>query len=76
MTNLPSEITYSSVVLQDSVRIAFLLAALNDVNLLATEIRNAYLNASPSVLYHVLLIPTYGYDQQLSQTISIIMDTC
>ena len=32
---------------RDSIRIALLLAALNDVNLLSTDIGNAYLNASP-----------------------------
>ena len=47
MTDPPSTITYSSVVSRDSVRIAFLLAALNDVDILATDIGNAYLNASP-----------------------------
>jgi len=47
MTNPPQEITHSSVVSQDSVRIAFLLAALNDVELLSTDIGNAYLNALP-----------------------------
>jgi len=45
MTNPPSAITYSSVVSRDSVRIAFLLAALNEIDLLATDIGNAYLNA-------------------------------
>ncbi len=41
MTDPPSAITYSSVVSRDSVRIAFLLAALNDVPILATDIGNA-----------------------------------
>jgi hypothetical protein len=45
MTDPPDSITYSTVVSRDSVRIAFLLAALNDLDLLATDIGNAYLNA-------------------------------
>jgi len=45
MTDPPSTLTYSSVVSRDSVRIAFVLAALNDLNLLAADIGNAYLNA-------------------------------
>ena len=45
MTDPPSTLTYSSVVSRDSVRIAFMLAALNDVDLLAADIGNAYLNA-------------------------------
>ena len=43
----PAEITYSSVVTRDSVRIAFMIAALNDIDILATDIGNAYLNADP-----------------------------
>jgi hypothetical protein len=41
----PASITYSSVVSRDSVRIAFLLAALNGLDILACDIGNAYLNA-------------------------------
>jgi hypothetical protein len=45
MTDPPSAITYASVVSRESVRITFLLAALNDLNVLAADIGNAYLNA-------------------------------
>ncbi len=45
MTDPPAYLTYSSVVSRDSVRLAFLLAALNDLDLLAADIGNAYLNA-------------------------------
>ena len=45
MTNPPTSLTYSSVVSRDSVRIAFLLAALNDIDILAADVGNAYLNA-------------------------------
>ena len=44
-TDAPSSITYSSVVSRDSVRIAFTLAALNDLEIMACDIGNAYLNA-------------------------------
>ena len=44
-TDPPASITYSSVVSRDSVRIAFMLAALNDLDLSACDIGNAYLNA-------------------------------
>jgi hypothetical protein len=37
--------TYSSVVSRDSVRIMFLIAALNDLNIKMCDIGNAYLNA-------------------------------
>jgi hypothetical protein len=39
MTDPPVIMTYSSVVSRDSVRIGFLLAALNDLELVAADIR-------------------------------------
>ena len=45
LTDPPSSITYSTVVGRESVRIAFLVAALNNLNVLAGDIQNAYLNA-------------------------------
>ena len=44
-TDPPKDTTYSSVVSRDSVRIAFLAAALNDLDILAADVQNAYLNA-------------------------------
>ena len=41
----PAYNTYSSVVSRESVRIGFLLAALNDIDLMSGDISNAYLNA-------------------------------
>ncbi|KAI2501269.1 Reverse transcriptase (RNA-dependent DNA polymerase) [Fragilaria crotonensis] len=45
-TDTPGSITYSSVVSRDSVRLAFLIAGLNDLDVLAGDVTNAYLNAS------------------------------
>lgn len=45
MMDPPTSLTYSSVVSQDSIRIAFLLAASNDLDVQAADIGNAYLNA-------------------------------
>jgi len=44
-TEAPSSITYSSVVSRDSVRIGFMLAALNGLDVMACDLENAYLNA-------------------------------
>jgi len=44
-TEAPARLTYSSVVSRDSVRIAFLIAALNDLDVQACDVTNAYLNA-------------------------------
>jgi hypothetical protein len=45
LTETPASITYSSVVSRDSVRLASLLAALNDLEIIACDVGNAYLNA-------------------------------
>jgi hypothetical protein len=45
LTDPPSSITYSSVVSRSSVRIMFLIVALNDLKVLVADIGNAYLNA-------------------------------
>ena len=44
-TSLPSSMTYSSVVSRESVRVSFLLAYLNDLEIFARDIGNTYLNA-------------------------------
>ena len=41
MTGLPSSSTYSSVVTRESVRIAFLITGLNDLDVLVCDIGNA-----------------------------------
>ena len=40
-----ANMTYSSVVSRDTVRIGFLNAALNDLDILAGDIQNAFLSA-------------------------------
>ena len=45
LTDPPSSLTYASVVSRETVRIAFLIAALNNLKILAGDIQNAYLNA-------------------------------
>ena len=44
-TTAPSSLTYSSVVSRDSVRLAFMIAALNDIDIMSCDLENAYLNA-------------------------------
>jgi hypothetical protein len=45
VTDVPSTLTYGSVVSRDSVRIALTIAALNDLRIMACDILNAYLSA-------------------------------
>jgi hypothetical protein len=45
LTDVPASMTYSSIISHESVRIMFLIAALNDLKVLGADIGNAYLNA-------------------------------
>ena len=45
LTEAPGSITSSSVVSRDSICLAFLIAGLNDLDVLAGDVTNAYLNA-------------------------------
>jgi Reverse transcriptase (RNA-dependent DNA polymerase) len=45
MTDVPKESVYASVISSDSVRLAFMLASLNDLKVLVGNVQNAYLNA-------------------------------
>lgn len=60
VTNPPSELTYSSVVMRDSMQITLLLAAQNDVELLAMDIGNAYLNADTKEKVYTMAGPEFG----------------
>jgi hypothetical protein len=44
-TEAPTSMTYYSVVSRESVRLAFLIAALNDIDIMSCDLENAYLNA-------------------------------
>ena len=59
-TDPPSQTTYSSVISRDSVRIMFLIAALNDIDILSADIGNAYLNASTKERVHTTAGPEFG----------------
>jgi hypothetical protein len=55
--------TYSTVVGRETVRIAFLVAALNGLDLLAGDIQNAYLNAPTTEKLYFIAGPEWGADQ-------------
>lgn len=55
-----SSLTYSSVISCDSVRLAFLIAALNDIEILAADIGNAYLNAYTKEKVHTTCGVEFG----------------
>ena len=59
----PASIMYSSVVSRDSVRIAFMLAALNHLDIWACDIGNAYLNAPCREKVWFVAGPEFGLRQ-------------
>jgi hypothetical protein len=59
-TETPASTTYSSVVSRDSVRIAFMFAALNDLDILAADVGNAYLNADCREKIWTIAGPEFG----------------
>jgi hypothetical protein len=62
-TEPPKDLTFSSVVTRDSVRIFFLLAALNDVDILCADIQNAYLTAQTKEKLYTITDEAFGADK-------------
>jgi Reverse transcriptase (RNA-dependent DNA polymerase) len=60
ITEEPNESVYSSVVLRDSVRIAFTIATLNGLKALAGDVQNAYLNAPTKKRCYTIAGPEFG----------------
>ena len=60
MTEVPTTITYASVVSHESVRIALTLAALNGLEVKTTDIENAYLTAPVNKKIWCTLGPEFG----------------
>jgi Reverse transcriptase (RNA-dependent DNA polymerase) len=60
MTDPPSSITYASVVSRESVRIAFLIAALNGLDVLSADIGNAYLCARTKEKLYIICGQEFG----------------
>ena len=63
MTEAPSSIIYSSVVYRDSTRIAFTIAALNGLYLLACDIQNEYLTAKCRENIWTIAGPEFGSEE-------------
>ena len=56
----PSISPYAGAVSRDTVQIAFTYAALNDLDICASDIKNAYLQASNSEKYYIICGPEFG----------------
>ena len=69
-TDAPSSIIYSSVVSKDGVRMAFTIAALNNLEIMACDIRNSYLNALCRAKLWTVVGPEVGSKAGSVMTIS------
>ena len=65
----PAVLTYSSVVSRDSVRIILTIAPLNDLEVKASDVQNAYLTAPCDEKVWTKLGPEFGTDQGKSALI-------
>jgi hypothetical protein len=63
MNHPPQELTYSTVASRDSIRILLLVAALNELSVLVTDIQNAYLAALPREKVYFIAGPELGSSQ-------------
>ena len=57
---------YVRIVSRDSVRIAFTLVAMDGLNICATNIQNAYIQASTSEKHYVIYGPEFGKTKERS----------
>ena len=62
-TETPASLTYSSVVSRDSVRIALLLVSLNELEVLACDIQNAYMTADCLEKIYIIAGPEFGSEE-------------
>jgi hypothetical protein len=60
LTDPLEALTYSSVVSRDSIRLAFMLAKLKGLDVIMTDIGNAYLNAEVTEKYYAIAGPELG----------------
>ena len=63
MTETPKCMTYSSVVGRETVRIALTISALNNLQVNAVDVMNAYVTAPCSEKIWTVLGKEFGYDQ-------------
>jgi hypothetical protein len=64
-TNVLKESVYSSVVSRDSVRITLTIASLNNLNVLAADVQNEYLNAPTKQKCYTIAGPEFGPDNEV-----------
>ena len=63
MTDVPPAFTYASVVSRETIRIALTIAALNDLEVMAVDVMNAFVAAPVQEKIWTVLGPEFGEDQ-------------
>jgi hypothetical protein len=63
-TEPTKDITFASVVSRDSIRLAFLVAALNDLDILSADVSGAYLNAKAAEKVYTIAGKEFGPERQ------------
>jgi hypothetical protein len=63
-TEPSKDITFASVVLRDSIQIAFLVTALNNLEILSTDISGAYLNTLCGEKVYTIAHKEFGPDKE------------
>jgi hypothetical protein len=69
MTKAPVTITYASVVSRETICIALLMAALNDLNVKVGDVLNAYITAPITEKVWTVFGPEFGIDAGKSAVI-------
>lgn len=64
LLTLQSEPVYSSGVTCESVRIMFLIAALNGLDILGADVQNAYVNAKTNERVYTITGPEFGSNER------------
>jgi hypothetical protein len=67
-TEAPAHSTYAGVVSRDSVRIALTYAALMGLDVIAADIRNAYLQALSSEKHYIICDVEFGLENNVGKT--------
>ena len=71
--DVPRHTTYSSVVSRETVRLCFMIAAMHNLDVLAGDVGNAYLNAKPREKCHVILNDEWMFGPSAVGKIALIV---
>jgi hypothetical protein len=71
LMDAPAQLTYSSVVMRESIHIGFLIATLNGLDILSADVGNAYLQAPTCEKVHTTAGPEFG-PSNIGRTVIVV----